>query len=193
MAGLFPTSIPIREYSLSFYQPTVMSRSQSGRRFSRLMAGHRWEIKVVPEDLDVTEYRLLNGFLMKQQGSNATFTFSLPGYTIGGTIAGSPVVSSVPNDSSVVLTGLSGGDNVKAGDLLTFAGHTKVYAAAEDASESGGSMTVNFEPDLIETPAASEAVEFNSPVFTVHNDDKKISFTRRGVFYSSSFNFIEAY
>ncbi len=148
---------------------------------------------MTPADMTVAEYRLLNAFLMKQKGPHSTFTLALPGYSIGGTVAGSPTVTSVTDDNTVVLGGLSGGDNVKAGDLLNFAGHTKVYAVVDDAAESGGAMTISIEPALIETPAGSEAVEFNNPVFTVANDDEKISFSRRGVFYSFTISLIEAY
>lgn len=195
MPGQFPTAIAdiSEEYELTSNQPVFTSRSQSGRRFSRLGSGHRWEIKLKPADLTVSEYRTLNGFLMKQKGMYSTFTLALPGYAIGGTVAGSPTVTSVTDDNTVVLGGLNTGDNVKAGDLLTFAGQTKVYCVTDDASESSGAMTINIEPALVATPAATEAVEFNNPLFTVATDDRKIAFTRRGIFYSFSISFVEVY
>lgn len=195
MAGQFPTALNdlTATWEVISYQPSFFSTSQSGRDTSRLSAGHKWQIKITPHDLRSSELAAFEAFLMRQKGRHSAFTLALPGYAPLGTVNGLPTVTSVTDDNTVVLGGFNSGDEIKAGDLFTFAGHTKMYKCVIDASESAGALTCVFEPALIATPAALEAVEFNSPVFTMRNDLQRLSFTRRGVWHSFQLSFTESY
>ncbi len=57
----------------------------------------------------------------------------------------------------------------KAGDLIKFAGHTKVYMVQSDIDSDGsGAATVSIEPGIVSTLADNEVVTMNQPDFTVY-------------------------
>jgi predicted urease superfamily metal-dependent hydrolase len=145
------------------------------------------------------EFAALHAFLLSQRGQADTFTTVLPGHTAPqGTWAGAPVVSGAgQSGASVALSGFTASQTgvAKAGDLLKFAGHSKVYMVTADANSSGtGTATLSIQPALIASPANGEALTTSSVPFTValasDNLDANLS---PGVIYGLEIDLVEAW
>ena len=67
---------------------------------------------------------------------------------------------------------------LKAGDLIKFASHTKVYMVQTDIdSDSSGALTVLISPNLVTSLADNEAVTVNKPSFTVYLENNEIMYS----------------
>ena len=78
---------------------------------------------------------------------------------------------------------------LKAGDLIKFANHSKVYMVQENENASGGAATIKISPNLVSSLANNEAVTVNKPSFTVYLENNDIMYsTDASGFYSISFD-----
>jgi len=186
MAGQFPTSIDFTNVRLKSREPVLKSISQSGKRQTRAIGAHLWEISVEMNFLSRSEFETLWAFLMKQRGELETFTIIIPGHDVAqGAIDGTPTYTSTTSDYEIVTGGWSNNitDNAKAGDVFTIAGQTKVYQATDDLDSDGsGNGNLLFYPALRETPGASAALTFNNVTFTVALASAP-EYERLGAFY----------
>ena len=102
------------------------------------------------------------------------------------------VGSHVSGDASIVLDGFIANQTgaLKAGDLIKFANHSKVYMVQTDIdANSSGQLTVLISPNLVTTLADNEAVTVNKPSFTVYLENNEIMYsTDASGFYSISFD-----
>ena len=119
-------------------------------------------------------------FLQKQKGSFETFTIQLPIQNRGADKSSTSVqVVGAHNaaDSTISLDGFTASTTgvLKAGDLIKFSGHSKVYMVETAInSDAGGAATVTIEPNLVSTLADNEAVTLNQPAMTVYLPDQDI-------------------
>lgn len=187
MSGQLSTTFEHAAFELISDQRSFSSRSLSGKRFSRLGDYHTWRLRMTFNDMTPAEHAVLEAFLVDQDGTNETFTVIPPGKaTPRGNWGGTIQYVSNASSTSMVMSGftLSDSDAVKAGDLFTVAGSTKVYMVTADAAADGsGNATVNFKPRLIATPGASAAITHTNVAFTVFLSKSALSFSRRGYFY----------
>ena len=66
----------------------------------------------------------------------------------------------------VALTGWTSGTILKAGDVIKFSNHSKVYMVTGDVTpDSAGDVQINFEPALITAVTISTTVTFNNVPF----------------------------
>ena len=79
---------------------------------------------------------------------------------------------------------------LKAGDLIKFANHSKVYMVQSDIdSNSSGELTVLISPNLVAALADNEAVTVNKPSFTVYLENNEIMYsTDASGLYTISFD-----
>jgi len=196
MSGQLSTTFEISEVELTSDHKVFNSISLSGKRFARLGEYHQWKMKVSFNIMTPNEMRPLMAFLNSQRGGYETFTFIPPGMSNPRGNWGTITVSSVTDDNTIVMAGFSNNDSsaVKAGDIFTLAGDTKVYMVNADAASDGsGNATVNFDPDLVTTPSGGAAVTHTGVAFTVQLDKNDISWRRRGYNYESfTINLVEA-
>lgn len=186
MSGELSTTFEMASVELISEQRTYNSRSISGKRFARLGEYQLWRIRCTFNVLSRAELGPLMGFLMRQRGKYETFTIKPKGYDNPLGNWGTITVSSVTNDNTIVMAGFSNSDNdaVKAGDVFTIEGDTKVYMVTDNAASDGsGNCTVTFEPALVVTPSGGEAVTHTAVSFTVELDDSNISYKRGGLLY----------
>lgn len=106
-------------------------------------------------------------------------------------------VSTVSNDSaaagatSMVITGLSENSRIHAGDYL--GGDGRPHIITDDAyGDSGGDVTVSFQPPLVSTVGAGDAV-FGNPtgIFRLIDDDAGSNPVEVGEAYTITLNFVE--
>ena len=83
---------------------------------------------------------------------------------------------------------------MKAGDIFSLAGSTKVYMLVEDANTDGaGATTLTFEPPIITAPADTEALTVSNVAFTVSfSNDSQIYNIEPGIEFGFSIDMIEA-
>jgi hypothetical protein len=149
-----------------------MSVSHSLKRQVRTRNAQRWAISYTWSPMDRSAFMQFYAFLLSQRGQYDTFTCTLYGARWPlGSWAGTPVVNGAAQTGSTInLKGFTASATgvAKAGDLLKFNGHTKVYMVTADANADGtGLATLSIVPALMTSPADNEIIVTNNVPFTV--------------------------
>lgn len=176
MSGTFDTSI-VRSEELGSIWLTYPQRSLSQQRFAVRQTGHRWEITIGTKPMQRAEWQKLLAFHGQQRGQYNTFSYtsvamasplgSLSGSTYSVTVSGT---SHSASGTTVAFTGLPNSSVVlKAGDLLKFANHAKVYAVESTSvtSSTSGTATATVFPELVSALTNGEAVTYQNVPFTM--------------------------
>jgi hypothetical protein len=163
MSGTFPTSPEPRSITRTSLTPTMISTAHSLKRQVRSRGPQQWSFRLAYTALKRATLAPLEAFLIAQRGQFSTFLFVPPVYgNSSGTVSGSVTVNGAhaAGATSIAVTGLTG--TLKAGDVVKFAGHTKVYMLTADAT-----TTMTIEPPLLSALVSAEAVTYNGVPFTV--------------------------
>jgi len=190
MSGAFPTTPKIQSLSFRNVRPVVMDHALSGKRVVRQIGGQYFSLSVSMPPMKVDDANSIFAFLQKQKGSFETFTIQHP---IDNRGAGKSETDILVNgshnaaDSTIALDGFAASTTgvLKAGDLIKFANHTKVYMVQDDVdSNSSGEVTVSIEPGTVAALADNEAVTVNKPSFTVYLEQQDILYqlNNRGLY-----------
>ena len=183
MSGAFPTSPSFRALNFKDNRPTLVNQTLSGRKQVRQIGSQYFSFTVQMPPMTQTDSQAVFAFLQKQKGSFENFTITHPLNNFGASknetdilVVGSHSVS----DATIALDGFTANTTgaLKAGDLIKFANHTKVYMVQSDIDSDGtGALTVSISPNLITTLADNEAVTVNKPSFTVYLETNEIMYT----------------
>lgn len=199
MSGALPTALLPTKVTLRPLQPTRVSSAHSLKRQARTRGAQRWAISMSWQNMPKAIFMQFFAFLMAQRGQADTFTTVLPGSTTPqGTWAGAPVVNGASQTGRLVnVRGLTASQSsaAKAGDLVTFAGQTKVYMVTVDAASDGtGLAALTIEPALQASPLDSAVVTSSNVVFTVARaSDSMESNLTPGMFYSLDLDMVEVF
>ena len=173
MSGALPTSPEFNALSFQDEVNTLISISDSGRRFARQIDNQRWKFTCRYVNLTRAEFAPIFAFITKQRGSKETFTISPP--NLKNALGSETTTISVngahtAGDNTIAIDGFNAdaAGSLKAGDWITFAGHTKVYQVVSDVTPSSNAATVTIEPPIIEALANNEVVTYDSVAFTVY-------------------------
>jgi hypothetical protein len=196
MSGAFPTSKKPSVFNFSSNRPNSTSYTLSGKRSVKQFAAQYFTFSVQMPPMNQADFMEFYSFLVKQKGSFDTFTFQYPlenqGVDKGQTDiavngSASAGATQVPMDGFSTSTN----DVLKAGDLIKFANHDKIYMITDDenANSSGEVAAVDIEPPLQAAVVNNEAVTVNQPSFTVAlvQDDVLYSTDAAG-FFTLSFD-----
>ena len=218
MSGTLPTIKKPSDVTLKSEQPITDDRSVSGKRQSRLSAGHLWTITFKYPMMDRQTFAPIYAFIAKQRGDS--FQLVLPKHdTPQGSVSGAINVSGIAEVGSLAINieGFTAGAThvFKAGDILKADNHSKVYMVSEDASagansdllledgvsfllledgtshlmlESSGQATVDLTSPVIEEITDGVNITYNSVPFTAALD-KDITEWKTTVPGYSSFSF----
>ena len=171
MSGTFPSSPAFSSLDITSIQPTMVSRTISGRRQARQIAGQYFGMRASFPPMTREQFAPIHAFVMKQRGQYETFTLVLPVLSTGlGSPAGTPLVKDASQTGrSVTTDGWTNDIQIfKAGDFVKFANHDKVYTVTSDVeSDSSGESTIDIEPALITSPADNSAVTHTNVPFLV--------------------------
>ena len=168
MAGAFPISnSKFSTMGIRTSQDTIITITDSGKKLSRQIDGQRFGFTaqiIIAKRSDV--YGELMAFIMKQRSSRENFTIVPPEVSDArGTVSGTPTGTASAGDTSITLGG-SGSGTLKAGDMIKFENHSKIYMVVEDQSDiSTGTLTI--EPPLINAISSTNIIYDNVP-FTVY-------------------------
>ena len=176
MSGTFDTSI-VRSEELQSVWLTYPQRSLSQQRYAVRQTGHRWTLTLGTRPMERADWQKLLAFHSQQRGQYGTFSYtSVALATPLGALAGSTYAVTVSGTShaaggtSVAFTGLPNSSVVlKAGDLLKFANHAKVYAVESSSvtSSTAGEATATIFPELVSTLSNGEALTYQNVPFTM--------------------------
>ena len=175
MSGAFPISnAKFQTLGIQSQVDTLISKSVSGKKLTRQIGTQRFGFTaeiIVAKRSDV--YGELMAFVIQQRGSKENFTIIPPEVkSTRGSETGTVLVNGVHavGDNTIAMDAFAGdgAGRFKAGDLIKFASHTKVYMIVSDVTSSGNAATVTIEPPLITALADDSLVTYSNVPFTVH-------------------------
>lgn len=172
MAIPYPTSPPFKAVNLRMIDPSIIFRSQSGKRIVRKVSGQYWMFTLKYPPKKRSEFSAVIGALAKAQGQYQTFAIIPPNLATpeGTQLSDTTVQNTVSaGNVSVNLQGASAGATFKAGDVVKFSNHTKVYMITDDATADGGGLaTIFINPPLLESlPATTTTAKHSNVPFNV--------------------------
>ena len=195
MSGQFPTSPNFRSLNFKDNRPTLVNQTLSGRKTARQIGSQYFSFTVQMPPLQQEKAQEVFAFLQKQKGSFGDFTIVAPLDNLGAGKAETDIQvvgAQSAGDSQIELDGFASSQSgaLKAGDLIKFANHSKVYMVQSDIESDGsGALTVLISPNLVASLADNEAVTVNKPSFTVYLENNEIMYsTDASGFYSISFD-----
>ena len=175
MSGAFPiSSSKFETMGFKSIQNTIISKSDSGKRLARQVDGQRWGFTVsIITGTRSDVYGELMAFIVKQRSGKETFTIVPPEIEDArGSETGSVLVNGnqTAGDTTIAMDGFSGdgAGRFKAGDLIKFASHTKVYMVVSDVTSSSNAATVTIEPPLVADIADDSGVTYDDVAITVY-------------------------
>ena len=173
MSGTFPSSPAFNSLEVNSIQPTFVSRTISGRRQARQIAGQFFAMTATFPPMTRAQFAPIDAFIMKQRGQYETFTLILPVLSTGlGSPAGTPLVRGASQTGRTLDSdGWTGDISIfKAGDYLKFANHDKVYKVVADVTSNASASAnteITIEPALITSPADNSAITHTNVPFLV--------------------------
>ena len=177
MSGQLPTSPVFNAFNFKDESNTLVSLSDSGRRFARKIDNQRWKFTCKYVNLTRAEFAPILAFITKQRGQKETFTVIPP--KIKDALGSETTTISVngahtAGDTTIAIDGFNADSagSLKAGDFIKFANHTKVYMVVADVTPSSNAATVTIEPPIIENLSNDETVTYDDVPFTVYLDTR---------------------
>ena len=173
MSGALPTTPVFNAMNFKDESNTLISISDSGRRFARKIDNQRWKFTCKYVNLTRAEFAPILAFITKQRGQKETFTVIPPKIKDAQgseTTTISVNGSHTAGDTTIAIDGFNADSagSLKAGDFIKFANHTKVYMVVTDVTPSSNAATVTIEPPIIEALANDETVTYDDVPFTVY-------------------------
>lgn len=192
MSGTFPTSPNFRALAFQDNRPTLINQTLSGKRQVRQIGGQYFTFTVSMPPMKQDNAQAVFAFLQKQKGMFETFQIGYPLDNLGASKSETDILvagAQSAADASIAADGFSQTTNaLKAGDLIKFANHSKVYMVTDNITASGGAASITISPPLVAAVADNEAITVNKPQFTVYLSTGEISYsTDASGFYSISF------
>ena len=170
MSGTYPTTPIFSTIGFRSIHYNLSSESVSGRTQVRNIGGQRFEFSAKYSRMTRTEFAPLLSFIMAQRGSAETFTIVLPQISSKtGDATGTILVNGAAAIGALTIgvDGITG--TLKAGDMVKFANHNKVYMLTADRAGDGN---ISIQPALRVAVPNDNAVTFDSIPFTVRlNND----------------------
>lgn len=167
-------SVNFQQVNNSSITTTVSGRTVRTSNSTTLWAGQ----------LEFTTYtqaafKSIQAFFAKTRGTLNDFYVIIPGVSdFTGSATLSPTLEVIGNvsagNNSVEIATSEGTVNLKAGDVIQFASHNKVYMITENVNglgsisdDSAGGKTLTFEPNLISAVSNGDFVNYTSVPFLV--------------------------
>ncbi len=174
MIGAYPLAFRPEEVKLRGWSPTLVSVPHSLKSNRRSRGSHRWAPTLVYGACLRDEYAPIVGFVDELRGQFETCTIVLPGWAEAprGVVAGAPLVNGAhaKGAQQVNVDGLAlGTNNVwRAGDLVKFANHAKLYEVTRDANSNGaGQAALTLNCPLQAALADNEGITYANVPMTV--------------------------
>lgn len=179
--------------------PLQINRTLSGRETRDLVTGPYFELLYEFPPLDGDQRRQIAGHIALANGALQSFYVKLPtgiDDVSGGAVGNIDISAGASaGATSASYTASSASDTTvfKAGDIIQFDNHGKIYEVTSDSTTSGTAGTVNFFPPLRTALTTSESINYNNiPVLVRYKQD--ISYeVRSNSFATIDIEFIEVF
>ena len=170
MSGTYPTTPIFSTIGFRSVNYNLSSQSISGRTQVRNIGGQRFEFSAQYTRMTRSEFAPILVFTMAQLGSAETFTIVLPQISSKSGDASGTILVNGAADIGATTVGVDGvTGTLKAGDMVKFANHSKVYMLTADRAGDGN---ISIQPALRVAVPNDNAVTFDSVPFTVRlNND----------------------
>lgn len=185
-----PSQLAIESVELKSNSPTILSEGRNLVTLARAIPSHRWEATLKSVNLTSAESRAVYAWLNTLGGRYGSFTAVLPEIsTPKGVATGNPIASGsyAIGASTITMSGFTASaiGQLKAGDVIKFANHSKVYQVTADASSnSSGVASVSIYPKLMKAVPSATAVTVREVpfLFRLDNDiqEYKLSVSNSG-------------
>lgn len=173
------------EVSITSNDPTVVTRSRSGRKFVRNLEQQRWELDVTWPSLLDDRARAVEMALDTMRGQSEAAQIIHPVRSNHTGATGSWFVSASASAGSKQVS-MSGAGSLTLGHCVRFSGHSKTYRLIDD---NAGSYSLY--PALRKPVFASEQVFVSDVPITCTRTDDAISYKRSGPLTKISASFEE--
>jgi len=193
MSGQFPTDPNFRSLNFKDNRPTLLNQTLSGKKSARQIGAQYFSFTVQMPPLEQMKAQEIFAFLQKQKGAIGNFEIQAPLDNLGVSKNETDILVNTAHIAGVDTVNMDGFSHtnhaLRAGDLIKFAGHSKVYIVQEEVTASSGQAAVKISPNLVSSLANNEAVTVNKPSFTVYLENNDIMYsTDASGFYSISFD-----
>ena len=198
MSGTYPTSPVFSSIGFTSEQKTITSTTDSGKMFSVQVDGQRWKFSASYPPMSRNNFAPVYAFIIKQRGQKETFQIIPPVISSArGNEQGTVLVNGAhtAGDTTITVNGHHNNSNgaFKAGDLIKFGSHSKVYMIIEDVNPSGNASTLTIEPPLRENLADDATITYDNVPFTVRLTNDIQQFNTDDIdLYKFEVDFIEA-
>ena len=170
MSGTYPALPIFASVGFKSVYYNLSSQSLSGRTQVRNIGGQRFEFSASYSRLLRSEFTPVLAFVMSQRGMAETFSIVLPEISsTSGTATGTVRTNGTSpiGDKTITIDGLTG--LLKAGDVIKFSSHSKVYMVTQDRDGAGD---LSIEPGLEAVVANDTVITYNNVPFLVRlNND----------------------
>ena len=178
----FPTAPGFTAMNFRQIDETKTTKTQSGRIIRHGNATTRFGATLTYPIMTQAEARPIKAFIAQLKGGLNDFDVVLPDISTplgeatsnpfdmrSSAAAGATTVSIRFADSSLDDSTEGSKTYLKAGDLIRFSGHTKVYMVTADVtSNSAGELSIAFTPALVNAVAVNETITTNDVPMRVH-------------------------
>jgi hypothetical protein len=170
MSGTFPTT-NFKSINWQSNANTIVSTTITNKTFSKDLGGQFFSFTLKSVPLSRDDFGGIQAFIVTQRGAFDTFTIVPP--VIGsanGTFVNDgtklPVTSTAAVGASTITVTPTGNGTLKAGDLIKFANHSKVYMLTADKTLSDSTQTtIDIFPNLrTQVPSSQNTLTDDVPI-----------------------------
>jgi hypothetical protein len=200
---VFPPILQSVSVTIKSVQPTRVSQAHNLKQQMRTTSAQRWGIQIVFPPLTKAQFMPYYAFLLKHRGQADPFTIVVPGFhtPLGHWVGEGQSFDSLVDARHVMVFGLDYGNglnkpnSVKAGDLIKFANHGKVYMVTQDAppiTTNNTPVMITIEPPLLLEPGYRTPITAYQVPFTVVNASDTLETTLSpGMYHSLTLDLVE--
>ena len=186
--GNWPSAIGFRTVNFKALSSTKQTTSQSGRRVRISVAGTRFSATISYPRMLLADWKPIQAAATRLQGPLNSFDVVLPSISennsgVTGTTATCDGATSAGASSVNIATNKNSQTILKAGDVVRFANHTKVYMVTADVTTDGtGDATMAITPSLIEAVVNTESITVDDVPFrmTLSGDIQEYKYATDG-------------
>jgi len=172
--GYFPVSLGFTGVNFKQQTTTKKTVTASGRTVRATNATTLWQGTLSFPSTTPAEFKAIQAFVARCQGGLNEFDIIMP--TVSDTVSGYPSQVTFPSadaaagaNTITVTSDETSATILKAGDLIRFHNHAKVYMVESDvATDGAGAATINFQPSLVtavDSDSAGEPIIVNQVPF----------------------------
>ena len=177
--GNFPSSPGFTSANFRQNTLTKTTQTQSGRSIRITNSTTLWRATLAFPPMTQAEFRPVQAFIALAQGPLNEFDIVIPTVSQSQAALAGSLVASVDGDSASanvagdttinINTNLASSNALKAGDVVRFQNHTKVYMVTADVNtDSNGNAIMNIQPALVESVSNAETITTNNVPFRMH-------------------------